>query len=247
MSYFENVNKVDAWHEIRRSRFTSSVNYKLLPAGGSIHPFAKVGMTYIEEKVIELTTKMYERPELEEVESLLHGKAHELPAFERYVTETKNYSMTYIGDENPIFIECEVEKLREESGGTPDFANILDSGVIDMGGEIKCPKNPAYHFRRLDWKDQWDLKENYIEYYTQVQDLMRLTGAHEWDFVSYDERQLAKSKQIIIIPVKRDNAFIDNLELRIYLAVKEKYKLLSKRMKVELKNRTEFLNFVKAA
>lgn len=242
MSYFENTDKIDEWYNIRRSRFTSSENYKLLPTESAKHFFSSGARTYIETKVIELTTKMWQRPELEEVESLLHGKMYELPASERYMQETKNFSMTYMGTENPIFIEDET--IKDEAGGTPDMANITASNTIDYGSEIKCPKNPAYHFRRLKWEDQWDLKEGYLSCYTQIQDLIRITGAFGWDFVSYDERQLAKSKQIKIIEVKPDLKFIDNLEIRIKTAVKEKYKLLSEHMGVELKNRAAYLEFV---
>lgn len=242
MSYFNDTDKIEQWYKIRRSRFTSSENYKLLPTDGAKGIFSYGARTYIETKVIELTTKMWQRPELDEVESLLHGKLYELPAFERYVSETKNHSITYMGSENPVFIEDEV--ILDEAGGTPDAANITESHTIDYGTEIKCPKNPAYHYRRLKWKDQWDLKENYISCYTQIQDLIRLTGAYGWDFVSFDERQLAKSKQTKIIQVKPDKKFIDNLEVRIRMAVAEKYKMLSENMEVELKNRGDYLNFV---
>lgn len=243
MSYFENTDKIDQWYKIRRSRFTSSCNYKLLPTDGVKNAFSPGARTYIEEKVIELTTAMWNRPELEEVESLLHGKVYEYPAYERYVKETKNHSMTYMGTENPIFIEDEV--IKDEAGGTPDIANITSTHSIDYLSEIKCPKNPAYHFRRLKWSTQWDIKENYLSCYTQMQDLIRITGAFGCDFISYDERQLAKSKQIKIIEVKPDQKFIDNLEIRIRLGVKEKYKVLSEYMGQELKNRTDYLNFVK--
>lgn len=77
-----------------------------------------------------------------------------------------------------------------------------------------------------------------------MQNLMLITGALGCDFVSYDERQLAYSKKIIIIEVKPDRKFIDNLELRIHLAIKEKYKILSDHMGAELKNRQDYLKFI---
>jgi|ERR1035437_500343 hypothetical protein len=234
-NYFDNAEGVDAWFQKRRAKFTASTNYKL--GDGKMHT------TYVEEKVIELTTQIWERPELEEVKSLLHGKLYEYPAYERYIHETKNYSMTYFGTENPVFIEW--DKSKEESGGTPDIANLTKDNKIDYGTELKCPKSPAYHFRRLNWTSQWDIKEQYLSCYCQIQNLIMITGAFGFDFVSYDERQLAKSKQIKIIEVKPDQKFINNLEIKIELAVKEKYKLLSKYMGVELKNKTEYLNFLK--
>lgn len=235
MSYFENNDVIDKWLMKRREKFTSSENFKLLKDG--------VGRTsYIESKVIELTTKVYSRPELDEVESLRHGKMYELPAFNDYISVTKNYSMTYMGDANPIFIPW--HKMPEESGGTPDAGNILNDGKIDYLLEIKCPVNPAYHFRRLKWKNQFDIKEGYLSVYCQIQDLLRLTGAFGCDFVSYDERQLGKKNQIKIIEVKPDAKFIDNLEIRIELAVKEKYKMLSDHIGVTVKNKTDYINYI---
>lgn len=244
MNYFDNSNSIDEWFQKRRSRFTSSENYKLLGSGKDCF-FSTTAKTYIENKVIELTTKMYQRPELDEVEALRHGKANEFPAYERYIKETKNYSMTYLGDETPTFFPCKING--EESGGTPDVANIImdgDIAKVDYGCELKNPVNPAYHFRRLTWEDQFDIKEGYIQCYTQIQDLIRITGANGWDFVSHDERQLSKAKQIKIIQVKPDLKFINNLEIRLLSAIRDKYKLLSKHMGAELKNRTDYINFV---
>jgi hypothetical protein len=235
MSYFESNDLVDAWLKKRREKFTSSENFLLLKDG--------TGRTsYIERKVIELTTKYFERPELTEVESLRHGKTFEYPAFQEYIYRTKNHSMTYMGDESPIFIPW--AKMPDESGGTPDAGNILIDGKIDYLTEIKCPVKPAYHFRRLKWKTQWDILEGYPSVYCQMQDLIRLTGAFGCDFVSYDERQLSINNQIIIIEVKPDRKFIDNLELRIEFAVRDKYKMLSEHMGVELKNKTDYINYI---
>jgi hypothetical protein len=238
MSYFENNEVIDAWLLRRREKFTSSENHKLLKDGAGRN-------SYIESKVIELTTKVYSRPELDEVESLRHGKMNEWPACERYFNETKNYSMTYMGDENPMFIPC--SNMPDESGGTPDIGNIVEGEItkIDYGAEIKCPVNPAYHFRRLQWKTMWDVKEGYPSCYCQIQDLIRLTGAFGWDFISFDERQLSKKTQIKIIEIKPDRKFIDNLELRIQFAVRDKYKMLSDHVGTELKNKTDYINFIK--
>lgn len=234
-NYFEGGTDFDKWLVKRRGKFTSSVNYKLIGTQGAFD-------TYVEERTIEMSTAQWERPELEFVDSLLWGKVYEEPACNRYIEETKNHSMTYIGRENPIFYFD--KKMPEECGGSPDVANILEDSKIDYLAEIKCPKNPAYHFRRLSWTNQFDIKEKYIQCYTQMQDLMMITGALGCDFVSYDERQLSKAKKIKIIEVKPDQKFMDNLEIKKHTAVREKYKLLSKHMGVEIKNRNEFIQFI---
>jgi YqaJ-like viral recombinase domain len=233
------MDKVDAWFLQRWGRYTGSEIFKLLTPPPINKVWSPGAMTYIEQKAIECISDMWERPELEEVGSLLYGKVHELPAYEAYLNATKNYSMTYMGSESPIFLVY--EPLAEEAGATPDAANILSEGNIDVGVEIKNPKNPVYHFRRLKWKDQFDLKEGYPLCYAQCQFLLIVTGAYEWHFVSYDERQKIKSKKIKIIEVKPDQKFQDNLEVKLRMAVKEKYKILSDHLETTVTCRKDVL------
>lgn len=233
------MDKIDEWHIRRWARFTASESYKLLVPGAGSTMFGAGAWTYIEQKALEMTTVMQERPELDEAKSILHGRAHEFPGFVAYVNHTGNNSIMYLGDENPMFYPY--KPLAEESGGTPDCANITSSGLIDMGAEIKCPKNPINHFRRLKWASQWDVRDNYIQCYTQCQFLMMCTGAKQWDFVSFDDRQLVRSKKIKIIPIYPEKNFQNNLEVRLRQAVKEKYRLISEHYGIEVTNRTEFI------
>lgn len=237
-NYFEGGKEFDQWLLKRRYKFTSSCNYRLIGTPSAFD-------SYVEEKAIEQCTSQWERPELEFVNSLLWGRVYEEPAATRYMNETKNYSMTYIGREQPIFYTDKT--MPDECGGSPDMANILEGGSIDYLVEIKCPRNPAYHFKRLSWTSQFDIKEKYIQCYTQMQDLIRVTGALGCDFVSYDERQLSNEKKIKIIEVKPDHNFINNLEIKLRTAIREKYKLLSKHMGTEIKNKIDWINYLNAA
>jgi hypothetical protein len=189
--------------------------------------FGAGAMTYIKTKALEMCTFLQERPELDEVKSLLWGKVYEFPAFEWYINETKNYDMTYLGTETPLFITDDL--MPKESGGSPDGL-LLGASKIDAGWEVKCPKNSMFHFDRLIWKDQWDLKENYISCYTQIQDLLRITEADVWFFTSFDDRQTNIKKKGKIIEVKPDKKFQDNLEIRTRMAVKEKYRIFEQYM-----------------
>lgn len=233
------MDKVDEWHLARWHRFTSSENYKLLTGTKPNELWSIGAKTYIEQKAVNTVTRMEERPELEEVKSLLWGRAHEYPGFETYVKTTRNTSMTYMGSENPVFLVY--EPLADESGGTPDAAHITASNKIDVGAEIKCPKNSIEHFRRLKWKSQWDIKEGYPLVYCQMQHLLMITGAVEWHFISYDDRQLSKKNKIKIIEVKPDQKFMDNLEVKLRMAVKEKYKLLSEYLEIQVTCRNDIL------
>ena len=82
------------------------------------------------------------------------------------------------------------------------------------------------HFRRIQWKDQWDIKEKYIQAYCQIQHLLKISNAPVCDFVSFDERMKKQELKIKIIPVYPDKKFQDNLHLRIVKAIEEKYKII---------------------
>ena len=218
---------VDEWFMQRWTKFTSSEKYKLLPSGEKGAVFSAGGKTYIKTKALEMSTVLQERPELDEVKSLLHGKVHEYPAYEWYIGETKNYSMVHLGTDTPLFLVDNDNP--KESGGSPDGLSLGETQII-AGLETKCPRNSMYHFDRLLWKDQWDIKANYISCYTQIQDLLRITGADFWHFLSYDDRQKSHKNKGKIIEVKPDKKFQDNLVLRTKLAVEEKYKEYEKHM-----------------
>lgn len=221
------MDPVDRWMTERWTKFTASENYKLLVPGAK-SVFGPGAMTYIKTKALEMSTQMQERPEMEEVKSLLWGKVHELPAYEWYIKTTGNYSMKYLGTENPLFLED--ESIPNESGGSPDTVELSSDAKVVAGAEIKCPKNSMNHFDRFKWKSQWDVKENYIQCYSQIQNLIKITGAPKWDFVSFDDRQRKFEKKGVIIEVMPDKKFIDNLDLRIRMAVKEKYKVFDEYM-----------------
>ncbi len=218
---------LDQWHLQRWSKFTASESYKLLPSGG-VSMFSPGGLTYIKERAMQMTTNMWERPQLDEVESLLHGKVHEYPAYKAMVEATGYTGLIYLGEENPLFLEY--EPLKGESGGSPDSLSLTQSAAVDILAEIKCPKNPMNHFNRLVWKTQWDVKEKYIQAYTQIQKLLMITGAGLGLFVSYDDRQKRIDKKTKIIDVLPDKKFQDNLDIRLRMGIKEKYRIYDEYM-----------------
>jgi hypothetical protein len=231
------MDKLDQWHNRRWAKFTASEDYKLLEPGKE-GMFGVGATTYIEQKAFETTSRMQERPELSEVKSLLHGKAHEYPAYIEYKLRT-GLELDYFGDENPIFYPY--EPLADEAGGSPDSGCISEAGKIYHGAEFKCPKNGINHFRRLKWKDQWDVKQHYIQTYTQCQKLLMCTGAKQWDFVSFDDRQIVREFRIKIIPIYPDKNFQNNLDVRLRCAIKEKYRIISEKYGIEVTDRADFM------
>ena len=223
------MDGVDKWLVQRWTKFTSSEIYKLLYGGSKPGDVFGVGaITYIKKKALEMSTVVEERYDLDEVEALLHGKVYERPAYEWYINKTKDFNMHHMGSENPIFLDY--DPLFGESGGSPDALSLRDNATVIKGAEIKCPKNSMYHFDRLVWTSQWDVKEKYLQCYAQIQHLLMITNAVSWDFVSFDDRQSRKEKKGKIINILPDKKFQDNLDLRIRLAIKEKYRIYEKHM-----------------
>lgn len=218
---------LDQWHLQRWSKFTASENYKLVVGNGT-GMFGAGAMTYIKEKVLQMTTHIWERPELEEVKSLLHGKMYEYPAYKATVQATGYKNLIYLGEDQPLFLEY--EPLAKDSGGSPDSLALNSNAEVEIVAEFKCPKNPMLHFERLKWKSQWDLKEKYISCYCQIQNLMMITKAPLGIFTSFDDRQIRQDKKYKIIDVLPDKKFQDNLDLRLRMAVKEKYRIYDEYM-----------------
>lgn len=210
----------DKWYLDRHAQFTASQNYRLLGVGPGGKGFDKTAMTYIEEKAIESMTVLWEAPKLEYVESLLHGRVYEEPAFRHYVKVTGNKVMEYHGSENPIYLP-----YNKISGGSPD-AVARSEGKIFWGLEVKCPAAPKNHFNNLKLKTQWDLKQARFHDYTQCQMLIMSSGANGWHWMSYDERfkdPALKGKIIEVLPEKN---FLINLDIKIKLADKERKRIV---------------------
>lgn len=214
------MSQIDAWYEVRWERITASEWYKLMTPGrkSDRHDlFSVAGVTYIDTKVMEMETRMVEKPELEQFKNFLHGQSQEGPAFEEYRSVTRNDRMEYYGSYNPIFIPCS-----KDAGGSPD-AMQKENGVIVKGAEIKCPINPLIHSRNRRIEDQWELKEKNPQAYWQVMFLMFITKAKEWDWVSFDDRVKLKSGRTKIITCKWVDREINSTEARLEQAIKLKY------------------------
>lgn len=211
----------DRWFLERHSMFTASENWKLLGTGPGGKGWSTTAKTYIRKKAREAMTKLYEQPKLEFVESLLHGRFYEEPAFRHYVKITGNKVMEYHGSENPIYLP-----YNKVSGGSPDAVARYE-GRIFWGLELKCPANPDNHLDNLDLHTQWDLKEAKIHDYTQCQMLLMASGANGWHWMSYDERFLNPALQARVIEVLPDKNFMANLDIKIKMAEKERRQIIA--------------------
>lgn len=234
------MDKIEEWKLEKKGKFSASLCSKLLSKGKNGEMFGDGAWTYIEACAMDMITKVWDIGSVgDHLEPMLHGKVHEYPAYVHYIKETRNHQVKYFGDEHPIFIPY--PELPDEFGCSPDGGAITDEGSISLGIEIKCPFNGVLHMHRLPWKDQWDILKHYPSCYAQIQASLMCTGAEEWHFISYDERQIIKRARIKIIPVFSDYKFQDNLKIRLKQAVIEKYKFLCEHLDIEARNRTEFI------
>lgn len=216
-------NSKDQWFSDRWSKWTASEIHKLLSKGTGDRMWGAGALTYIKKKAIEKETVFWENPKLENVKSLLWGKRYEEPAFDHYVKMTRNADMRYMGTETPLFLT-----YNDDSGGSPDGL-MGDGDSIHLGLEMKCPLTSEIHWDYLSFKDQYDLKEYSIEYYSQVQFLLMITKAPEFHWVSFDERFKDIKKRMKIIEVKQDKPFQANLDIRIRQASKDRDKLIEEK------------------
>lgn len=220
MSMFEAEGR-DKWMAERLGKFTASLIGRLMISGKKPGELFSAGAwNYIRQVAIEKITFLFERPELDEVKSLLHGKVHEEPAFDLYKKVTRNNSMRYFGSMEPLFLN-----YNEDSGGSPD--GIMGVGeTIEWTLELKCPRNPSVHFDYLQMNSQFDLKEYSVDYYSQVQFTLMLTKANGGHFVSYDDRYRNPAHRIKVIEVLPDQKFQNDLEMRLQKAIKERNKII---------------------
>jgi putative phage-type endonuclease len=107
-----------------------------------------------------------------------------------------------------------------EVGASPD--GIVNPKKEKKGLEIKCPTTAVHLYTLRTGK----LPGKYV---SQVQGQMLVCGFNSVDFVSYDPR-LPSNAQMIIIPVKRDNSYIEILEGKL------------KQFLAEVKDDIEFIN-----
>lgn len=229
-----------------RGKFNASHVYQLLSSGKNGEVFGEGALTHIMDRAIQMTTTISEVEEPgDKPAQLTHGDRNELEAYLHYMDGAPNPEVKYFGPgDQPDFVP--------KFGMLDEFICYPDGGVvgadksISFGIEIKCPFNSLIHFERLRWTSQWDIKEKYMQCYAQIQANMMYTGASEWHFVSYDPRQVLKRLKIKVIPVFGDVEFQEDLVFRIKEAVKEKYKIISEYLGVEVLNRADFIEKIQS-
>jgi len=189
------IQRSPEWYEARLGKATASRFNDIMATGAAGKPLAG-WKNYKAELLIErLTGEPYNNFQSKE---MLWGIETE-PLARLYYTLSTGNQVEEVG-----FMEHE----QMLAGASPD-------GFIgEQGGlEIKCP-NPATHIETLHTKA---VPRQYV---AQVQGNMWITGRKWWDFVSFDPR-MPENAKYIMIKVPRDDAYIESLEGKVRLFLKE--------------------------
>ena len=180
------------WFNARLGRFTASQISKLLGKKG----FGATGETYIFERAAEILTG--QPIEIQENYAMKRG------------TELEPYAKKWYEKSFEVEIkEAGFIEFGKYAGASPD-------GIVNenYGIEIKCPNNPANHVRNLLMKSENDLKDNFPEYYYQIQMCMLATGLNNWEFISFHP-DFNGMNRMLVLPVKRNESDIILIQTRI--------------------------------
>lgn len=228
------IEQAEQWKLDKWGKFSASEEWKLMAKGTmdkktlTIPMFSEGGMTYIGEVAREAYT-LYNEEDNGESFAMRNGKAKEHISFGWLINKVlKTDVLTYYGNLNPIF-----QLYTADSGTSPDSVAWKDyaAGIASFGAELKNPTAKVHMEYLMTIKDQQDLKAKCLNYYTQVQKAMMTFKTDLWLWCSHNE-YFPEKDRMLIIEVKADKNFQNDLDARIAAATKEKYKIIE-----QLKNR----------
>ena len=201
------------WLMLRLGKFTASEFHRIMGYQGKSE-FPKGGQTYALEKAIEILTEF--QPDTYVSPAMAWGIEKEPEAVAAFTEQTGLVVAAHGAGQ--MFLH-----LGPDIGGTPD-------GLIPSersGIEVKCPGSKA-HLDNLLISDAESLKAIASEYYWQVQGLMMINNSSKWYFVSYDPRFLDKRLQLHIAIIKRVDADIRDLRIRLDMAIQCRNEILKR-------------------
>ena len=226
----------EQWLLKRWGTFSASQIHKILSKGVG-EMFGAGAKSYIEEVAIESYT-MFSMDENVESYAMKMGKVNEAACFGEYARLLNLPGMVYYGGSNPVFKEFD-----KDSGCSPDAVLPIDASnesIISFGAEFKNNQRKQ-HFKDLRLiADQYDIKKEHIDDYSQCQFSMMCYKVDLWHWVSRNEYFPAKDR-MLIIEMKEDKPFQDNLQVRLMMAQKVKRRIIEQRMN-DYKGEIDFKN-----
>jgi hypothetical protein len=221
------IDQAQVWRELKWGKFSASEEWKLTFGGKAdkltgLKPlFGDGAETYI-KKVARQAFTMYNDEDQPMTYAMKLGVAKEPISFAELIRQLGVNNLTYYGGNNPRF-----DLFTNDSGTSPDAVAWADEAVgkAMYGAELKNPSGDVHMHYLLNIKDNATLKEHSIEYFTQVQKAMLTYGCDMWMWCSHNEFFPPKHK-LLIVEIKADKNFQNELEARIDAATKEKYKFI---------------------
>lgn len=205
------------WHDIRLGRFTASEIWKLMGSPRSKKDgenlLSETAMTYINIKVGEVLTGL--KVESPYAAQLVYGEEME-PQAKLFLKENFQYEIE----------EASFVPWTDHAGGSPD-GYIIQNGK-KSGLEIKCPFNSANQVKYLFLESQRELKDEFSEYYWQIQSCLLFTGLDKWVFATYDPRMKENKHKMKILEVFPDDTDQQMISKKLEIAIEKKLILLNK-------------------
>lgn len=211
--------KTEAWLKKKWGRFSASQIFHLLVPGKGNEVFSTGGITYIEKVALEAYT-LFNTEENAESFHMKMGKVREPVSFARLRKILRFDGLEYHGGDNPVF-----DLYNDDSGVSPDCKAVAEDGAVSFGAELKNPTGKVHMFYLRNIKDQWDLKKISDEYYAQVQKTLLTYKCDHWLWTSNNEF-FPEKDQMLIIEVKADKQYQQNMDIRLKMAIKKKYEII---------------------
>lgn len=221
------------WDRIRLGKFTASGIWQLMSDARSKSDresgrFSQTGEKYIVEKVVESISGMSNDESFGR--AIDHGNEFEETALTELSVQLNSSDQFVTGS---FVMKPPFRQFNDDSGGSADalIKYKVDSEIIDVGVEMKCPFNMVNHFWHTQVNDAESLKEINSNYYWQCLMNCLAYRCRRWIFASFDPRmpndRLRLHWSFIDPPVD------DLTELceRIERASKRKHQLISEMLK----------------
>lgn len=222
----DNTEIEEKWLMAKWGMFSASEIAQLKVPGkedkktGHKEMFGAGAMTYIKTIARQAYT-LFNRRDSVETYDMKMGKINEAQAYGHLYKLLGFDGLQYYGDSNPEFFQyC------ADSGASPDVLAPTPDG-ISFGSELKCPKGDT-HFNYLsEMANQEQLQKIEPDYFGQCQFSMMTFKCDLWLWCSYNEFFPLKDR-MLIIEVKRDNNWCNDMDLRLKQAVKMKYEFIQR-------------------
>lgn len=225
----------DIWDKVRLGKFTSSEMHRLMTDGK--RPMTKEEIESMKlagskskATTIADATVLSEGARTYVLEKVAEDITGESAYFENFATKWGTEHEPIARNEFEKRMKLDVEQVgfvpfNEFSGGSPDGIFYTAEGNKDGILEIKCPYNSANHIEHLLIQDQKYFKDNFKEYYWQMQSNMLFTGTSKAWFISFDPR--AKDHALFMMLFVADKLDHELIEKKIKVAVEFKKEILS--------------------